>query len=452
MSVTLVWFRRDLRLHDQPALAAAAARGPVLPVFCLDPAELPGAAARWWLHHSLLALQASLGRIGLPLVFRRGPAAQVLPRLATAAGADAVAWSRSWEPAGAALDASVAAALADASVAARVFDSGLLLAPGTVRTGQGTAYRVFTPFWRQARRRLADGGPALDPPAAPPNAAPASVPEALGTVADLGLLDRHPWHEKLAGYWRPGESGAGERLQAFLDQDLAAYAVERDRPDRAGTSRLSPHLRFGELAPSRVFAGLGPFLDGVHGAAAADSAERFLAQLGWREFAAHTLRDFPAMAEASFDGRFDDGFWRDDPEALGAWRAGRTGIPLVDAGMHELWATGWMHNRVRMVTASFLTKNLGGHWREGARWFEETLVDADRASNRFGWQWAAGCGLDAAPYFRVFNPETQARRFDPDGAYRARWLGGRAAVPPMVDLAASREAALARYRRRIQGR
>ena len=450
MKRILVWFRRDLRLYDNPALSWALAQGAaVQPVYLHSPGEeapwAPGAASRWWLHHSLQALERRLSARGLTLACFEGEALDLLPRLAAEGGFDAVAGNRLYEPHLARRDDALSEGLAGRGMEMRWFDSSLLFPPGEIRTQQGGAYRVFTPFWRNARAQLETlaGEPAGV--GLPRGRWRACDGFPGGRVADLGLLDSHRWHEKLHAYWTPGEEAARSRLERFLEHGLGSYREAREFPAVNGSSRLSPHLHFGEITPRAIVGALMPQLLGVQGAAAA-SIECFLSELGWREFAHHLLWHLPQSSHQSMNPRFEDSFWIRDDEALRAWQQGRTGLPLIDAGMRELWETGWMHNRVRMLVGSFLTKNLGIHWRAGAHWFWDTLVDADLASNSLGWQWIAGCGADAAPYFRIFNPETQAAKYDPDRAYLGRWLRGRGDGAPITDLAESRRLALARYR------
>lgn len=441
---TIVWLRDDLRLDDHPAIAAAVERGgPLLVTFVLDDesAEVRpfGAASRWWLHHSLDALDAALRATGGRLVLRRGPAERVIPSLVDEVGAGAVHWTRRYGRARE-VDARLKTGLRARGVAAESFPGSLLHEPWTVRTGQGGPYRVFTPFWRAC----------LDRPVRPP----APSPDALGAAGwaeaasddldALALLPTGPdWAAGLRATWTPGEAGATARLDEFLAERLARYD-RRDEPAIEATSRLSPHLRFGELSPNRIWQRLAE----VDDPAAAANLPRFRAELGWREFSWHLLFHEPDLAERNHRREFDAFGWRDDPAALAAWQRGRTGIPLVDAGMRELWHTGWMHNRVRMVAASLLIKHLLIDWRVGERWFWDTLVDADEANNPASWQWVAGSGADAAQYVRVFNPELQAAKFDPDGRYLNRWVPerGTADAPrPVVDLAEGRRRALAAF-------
>ena len=354
--------------------------------------------------------------------------------------------NRVYEPAAVARDARVFAALERDGIAVHASNGSLLLEPGRVRTANGAAYRVFTPWWRSASKLIVEGS--IDP-------APARLPPLLPGLAtpaldELGLLPQPRWDR---GFWRsgwqPGEAGAQEALEAFVEGAAHGYASERDRPDRVGSSRLSPHLHFGELSPRQALAALrasrSPRVP-------AEDQARFATELGWREFAVQTLLEHPDYPERELDRSFAGFAWAEpDPAKLHAWQRGRTGVPLVDAGMRELWHTGWMHNRVRMVVASFLTKNLRYHWRHGARWFWDTLVDADLANNSQGWQWTAGTGADAAPYYRVFSPARQAERFDPQGLYVRRWvpeLDTPEYPPPIVDLALSRDEALRNFRLR----
>ncbi|MDF1477926.1 deoxyribodipyrimidine photo-lyase [Leifsonia sp. H3M29-4] len=432
-SPTLVWLRDDLRLADNPALAAAAERGgPVVLVYLLDEVSHGirplGSASRWWLHHSLAALAATA-----PLVLRRGPAEEVIPALVAETDAGAVFWNRRYG-ASRAIDARLKQRLRDDGIDVASFHANLLFEPWTVTTAQGEPYRVFTPFWRAALEH--------------PVRAPLPVPTvewghaASERLDDWALLPTRPdWAAGLRDTWTPGERGARERLEAFAERGLADYH-RRDEPGAEATSRLSAHLRFGELSPFQVWHAV----EGRHA-----NAEKFLSELGWREFNAGLLFRLPELATTNVKAQYDAFPWAEpDPAVLDAWRRGRTGIPLVDAGMRELWHTGTMHNRVRMVAASLLVKNLLVHWRVGEQWFWDTLVDADEASNPGNWQWVAGCGLDAAPYFRVFNPVLQAARFDPDGEYVRRWVPefGTPDYPePIVDLGASRTAALAAYER-----
>jgi deoxyribodipyrimidine photo-lyase len=410
---SLVWFRQDLRLPDNPALAAALERrAPVIPVYIWAPEEEgawpPGAASKWWLARSLADLAAELERRGSRLILRRGPTEDALGRLIAETGATAVYWNRRYEPAAAARDSGLQSTL---RVEAGSFNGSLLFEPETIRNRSGQPFRGFTAFWRPCRAK-----PVTPPsPHAPRRLpSPASWPWSLD-LADLELEPKVDWAAGLRDAWQPGESGAKRQLKRFLEEALSGYPVNRDRPDMAGTSRLSPHLHFGEISPGQVWrAVLG--LDG--GGAAGQS---YLRQMVWREFAYYLLYHHPESPREPLRPEFSAFPWRKDAEQFRVWTRGRTGYPLVDAGMRELWRTGWMHNRVRMVAASFLVKHLLIGWQEGAAWFWDTLVDADLANNTLGWQWIAGCGADAAPYFRIFNPSTQAAKFDPEGEYVRRW-------------------------------
>jgi len=433
----IVWLRLDLRLDDHPALYAAARRGgPVIPVFIEAPEEeapwAPGGASRWWLSQSLRALGGALRAIGSRLIPRRGPSIETLLALARETGARAVFWSRRYEPALRERDLRAEAALREAGLEVETFNSALLFEPRELRTRAGGPFQVFTPFYKAA---LAAPPPGEPLPAPARLAAPAAWPESLALEA-LGLEPRVDWAGGLRARWTPGEAGARERLARFLatsDPPCALYSTQRDRLDLEGGSALSPHLHFGEISPRRIWSETRRWIAAAPGAAAAESAGAFLRQIVWREFAHHMLWHFPHTAEAPLRPHFAAFPWSEDREALAAWRRGRTGYAFVDAAMRELWATGWTHNRARMVAASFLVKHLRIHWLEGARWFWDTLVDADLANNTFGWQWTAGSGADAAPYFRIFNPVAQAAKFDPRGEYIRRWIPElRGLAPPEI--------------------
>jgi deoxyribodipyrimidine photo-lyase len=435
----IVWFRDDLRLTDHPALHAALECGtPVVLLYLLDeqsPGIRPlGGATRWWLHHSLTAHVAAIERLGGRLVLRRGAAETELPRLVAETGAGAVFWNRRYG-ASREVDARLASRLRDAGVEVESFAAQLLVEPGDVTTEAGTPYRVFTPFWRAAQER-----PMRDP-LPPPRELPAGPAVASDDLASWRLLPTRPdWAAGLRATWEPGEAAALARLERFAAESLADYH-RRDEP-AVGTSGLSPHLRFGEISPAQIW-------HRMHGdllPAARRNVPKFLSELGWRDFNWHILAASPDLATRNYRAAYDEFPWSWDrgPE-LEAWQQGRTGIPLVDAGMRELWQTGTMHNRVRMVVASFLVKNLLRHWRLGEEWFWDTLVDADEASNPGNWQWVAGSGADAVPYFRVFNPDLQATKFDPDGEYVRRWVPADELLAPIVDLAESRREALEAY-------
>jgi deoxyribodipyrimidine photo-lyase len=472
-STAIVWFRRDLRLTDNPALVAACERAErVIALFVLSSEEegewQPGAASRWWLHRSLEHLEGRLRERGNALVIRRGPAAGQLLEIAQATGATQVYWNRLYDPALVARDTKLKSALRDAGLVCESFNSALFFEPWEIRTGQGTPYRVFTPFWKACRAQL-DTQPA-------PLPAPSRIPALAKPVASLALDDlqlqpRIAWDGGLQSAWSPGEWGALARLESFCESAIGRYDEGRNRPDHDWVSRLSPHLHFGEVGPRQCLAAVR--VSQVDKPADGPPAESFVRQLGWREFAHHLLHHYPATTHAPLDARFEAFPWEPNDAWLRAWQRGRTGYPLVDAGMRELWTTGWMHNRVRMIVASLLTKNLRQPWLEGARWFWDTLVDASLANNTLGWQWTAGCGADASPYFRIFNPVLQAERYDPARAYIRHWVPEIARLPdshihrpwqapasvlaaagvklgvdyptPIVDFPASREAALAAY-------
>ena len=459
----LVWFRRDLRVQDNPALARAVAdarelRQPLVAVYVHDPqgtgGRAVGAASRWYLDRSLRSLQDSLSALGIPLHLERGSPILRIGALANRLGGRRVYWNRVLEPEQAALDDALTRALLQAGVPVRTFDDDCLIMPEHLRRADGSPYRVFTPFWRRAYGLLEAGG-LHDRLPAKPGAVGEPMPADPTAVDRLGLLDPNAWHRKLGRYWQPGERTALGRWGAFFGDGIQDYDTGRDLPGIPGTSGLSPALHFGELSALRLYAQCAERLAGEADEVARAGIIRFMIELGWREFARHVLHAWPDLPDRSLDRRFDrPDAWEADADGrlLRACQQGETGFSLVDAGMRQLWETGWMHNRVRMVVASFLTKNIGLHWREGARWFWDTLVDADLASNTLGWQWVAGCGTDAAPYYRIFNPETQAQRFDPDYSYRGRWLGEGVRPAPVLDLRSSRERALERYRHAIKNR
>jgi deoxyribodipyrimidine photo-lyase len=425
----LVWFRDDLRLADHPALTAGAKSGSLTCVYVLDEdspgVRAHGGASRCWLAQSLRALDAQLRNLGQRLVLRRGKAADVIPVLAREAQATQVYWNRRYDRAGIAADDAVIAALKAQGRSGGTYPGNLLVEPGRLLTKDGGPLRVFTPFWK---RVLALGDPRKPQPA--PKELPPPINVVSDTLDDWRLEPTKPdWAGGLRETWTPGETAARERLADFLD-DIRGYADERDRPDKPSTSRLSPYLRFGEISATEIFHAARFAADkGDSLGAPSRDIEKFLSELGWREFSYHLLHHFPDLATQNLQSRFDAFPWRNDDAALKAWQRGRTGYPIVDAGMCELWQTGWMHNRVRMVVASFLIKHLLIDWRLGEQWFWDTLVDADPASNTASWQWVAGSGADAAPYFRIFNPVLQGEKFDPNGDYVRRWVSEIAALP-----------------------
>jgi deoxyribodipyrimidine photo-lyase len=420
----IVWFRKDLRTDDHAALSAAAESGrPIVALYIREPETAGtgplGSAQGWWLHHSLVAFGRQLAKLGTPLVLRSGPAETVLGELVTETGAGAVCWNRRHDPAGMQVDTDVAALLSARGIEIHSYPGELLHDPDCLLTVEKKPYRVYTPFWKA----LEKGGDLHEPLDAPAELRAPQAPPATENIEDWSLLPVKPdWAAGFAEVWTPGEQGAQERLEAFLDGAIDGYKAARDRPAKDGTSLLSPHLAFGEISPARVWHATR----GVD--APADDIIHFRKELAWREFCAHLLYYFPALAQKNWNPRFDGFPWQGDDAAFEHWTRGTTGYPVVDAGMRQLWKHGWMHNRVRMITASFLIKHLMIDWRRGEAWFRDTLVDADPASNAANWQWVAGSGADASPFFRIFNPILQGEKFDPDGDYV------RAFVPELAEL------------------
>ncbi len=426
----IVWFRQDLRIADNPALRAARQPGrAVIPLFIHAPEEevpwMPGGASRWWLHQSLAALDARLRAAGSRLVIRRGPTRATLLDVAQETQADTVLWNRRHEPAVIARDRVVKEALHNQGLTVESFNGALLHEPWTIQNKSRKPFQVFTPYWRHC---LTKPDPAEPLPAPKSLPAPSTWPASL-VLGELELQPKLAWGEGLSAAWQPGEAGATANRRRFLAKAFDNYADHRNRPDVGGTSRLSPHLHFGEISPRQVWQGLRRAAAKRGWPAVRWRGSQFLAEIGWREFAHHLLFHFPDTPAEPLRKDFLKFRWRKNDAGLRAWQRGRTGYPIVDAGMRELWKTGWMHNRVRMIAASFLVKDLLIDWREGARWFWDTLVDADLAQNTLGWQWTAGCGADAAPFFRVFNPTSQGAKFDPQGDYVRKWCPELARLP-----------------------
>ena len=421
------WFRKDLRITDNPALLGTTESGrPVVTVYIFEDGDsdpwAPGGASRWWLHHSLKTLDQSLKALGNRLVLRRGRPQEVLPELVTETGATAVYCNSLTEPHAIKMDSELKHILNELGIKFRTFDGNLLFPPGSITTKSGEPYKVFTPFYKACLKRL---------PHPSPLPAPTSLPCPRKSVKSDSLdgwkrLPRRPdWSSGWLDMWTPGESGALERLNSFLELQVAEYGTRRDRPDVPGTSKLSPHFHFGEISPllcwHRALSHVNP--------EAENDFKSFFRQIMWREFSHHLLYHWPKFPEEPFRTEFKRFAWARNEEALRRWQSGLTGYPIVDAGMRELWATGWMHNRVRMIVASFLVKHLLIPWQDGAAWFWDTLVDADLANNSVSWQWVAGCGVDAAPFFRIFNPMLQGQKFDPEGFYVRRWVPELANLP-----------------------
>ncbi len=420
---SLYWLRNDLRLTDNAALTAAAARGPVIFLFVLDD-ETPGdwrlgGASRWWLHRSLQSLAARV-----PLVLRRGVADEVIGQVLAETGSASVHFTRDYAPWSGALERRVKDVCEAAGASCHRYGGFLLHEPEAIRNGSGEPYRVYTPF---SKACFAAG----EPKPLKPVPAFASWQGAIRTdsLEEWGLLPSKPdWAKGFGALWTPGEEGAAARLQDFISDDLARYADERDRPDRDATSRLSPHLRFGEISPAQCWHAVRA-AQFAAGGKLDKTAEKFLKEVLWREFSHHLLHHWSTLPTEAFRPQFRSFPWSENPDDLKSWQHGQTGYPIVDAGMRELWATGTMHNRVRMITASFLIKDLLIPWTEGERWFWDTLVDADIGNNAASWQWVAGCGADAAPYFRIFNPVLQGEKFDPRGDYVRKWVPELAQMP-----------------------
>lgn len=415
---SIVWFRQDLRVEDQPALTAAIQKGgAIIPLYIWAPDEegewSPGAASRWWIHYSLLALQQELKQLGLTLIIRRGSSLPILLDLIQLTDADRVFWTRRYEPLMVQRDAFIKAELQKQGIKTDQCNSLLLFEPWTVFNKLHKPFQVFAPFWRQC---LHTGDPAL--PLPKPSEAKHFIGEIDSEeVVSLGLLPKVHWDTGLKKTWQPGAQGAQSTLKHAIEAVIPHYQQRRDRPDLDNISHLSPYLHHGNISPRLIWHAVQTHFDWED-----PNAQSFLRQLGWREFGYYLLYHFPYTTHEPLRKDFHSFPWKENYQALRAWQNGKTGYPLVDAGMRQLWTTGWMHNRVRMIVASFLVKDLLIRWQEGAKWFWDTLVDADLASNTLGWQWIAGCGADAVPYFRVFNPITQGDKFDVSGEYVRKWI------------------------------
>ena len=414
-NTVIMWFRQDLRLSDNPALLKAIQQGRVLPVFILDEGNdwSIGGASRWWLHHSLLALNESLqGNLWI----LRGDAAELLPQLAREHSASYAFWNRCYEPSIIRRDSLIKEQLTADGITATSSNGSLIWEPWENLKQDGTPYKIFTPFYKYA---IANNPPAAPSPAANANFDTVKCLQGKNRIDDLNLLPEINWYEQIASQWQPGELGARQRLQNFTENGLYDYRDGRDYPAKRSVSMLSPHLHFGEISPREA-------ASVVKQAGDIDSNEEqaahFIRELAWREFSYYTLYHFPHICQQNMKSQFDRFPWVKDQKSLCLWQQGQTGFPLVDAGMRELWQTGTMHNRVRMIVGSFLVKNLMIHWLEGARWFWDCLLDADLANNSCSWQWVAGSGADAAPYFRIFNPVTQSTKFDPEGSYIRKYV------------------------------
>ena len=432
MTPSILWFRQDLRLQDNPALHAAFARGgPILPLYVLDDAgdgRWPaGGATRWWLHHSLGALDAGLRELGSSLVLARGDSAEILRRLVRATGAGAIFWNRRYEPASVARDAKIKTEFTSIGLDVKSFNGALLNEPHTITNKQGRPFQDFTPYWRHCLTLPVAPPKKLSP--APLPGLPVGVPSLA--LEELGLLPRIKWDAGFGEVWQPGEAGAAKQLRQFAARAMDDYADGRNLPGQTGTSMLSAALHFGEVSPRQIWAAVLARSRESGVFPSSNGARVFLSEVGWREFAHHLLFHFPHTPEQPLREEFALFPWAEDENGakLRAWQMGRTGYPIVDAGMRQLWCTGWMHNRVRMVVASFLVKHLRLSWSHGAAWFWDTLVDADLASNTLGWQWSAGCGADAAPYFRIFAPVLQGKKFDANGDYVRQWVPELARMP-----------------------
>lgn len=416
----IVWFRSDLRLSDNLALWNACKKAQfVIPVYIYSPQEEgawpPGAASRWWLHYSLEALRESLKEQGVELILRKGPVLENLLDIARQSGARSISWNKRFEPAARQLEASLEKALQSAGIVTSAFNSTTLIEPDEIFTDTGQAYKIFTPFFKALSQFE------VPVPAFRPGLRPCKEKTIEGCSLDeLELLPRVDWADGLRQAWRPGEAGAWAQVERFQSSALNYYASGRDRPDKELVSRLSPHLHFGEISLRVLWSQINQLM--AADARLYSSASVYLRELAWREFANYLLFHFPETELQSLRSEFAHFPWQTKERLLKLWQKGRTGYPIVDAGMRELWHTGWMHNRVRMIVASFLVKDLLMPWQEGARWFWDTLVDADLANNTLGWQWTAGCGADAAPYFRIFNPTLQGEKFDPEGNYVRKWV------------------------------
>ncbi len=409
---TICWFRQDLRLADNYALTHAAQKGDIIPVFILDEEDRElGGASKWWLHHSLKALEKSLGG----LIFMRGKPLECLKKLAKISETDRIYWNRSYEPHSVARDKTIKAHFKSEGFEVKSFCGSLVREPWESETGSGGPYKVFTPFWKQ---NIAKGLPA---PIPAPNFKLATLPKMGDQLDAWNLLPTNPdWADGWHYMWVPGETGAANQLDRFLENGLLGYGELRNRPDLPHhCSHLSPHLHFGEISPRQVCAKANFTAD--QNFAVEKDVAKFIAQIGWRDFSNHLMFHFPEITKRNWKPAFDNYPWVENPEQLKAWQRGQTGYPMVDAGMRELWHTGYMHNRIRMLVASFLVKHLRIHWSAGEAWFWDTLLDADMANNKASWQWVSGSGADAAPYFRIFSPISQGPKFDPNADYVRKW-------------------------------
>lgn len=424
MSNAIMWFRQDLRLCDNPAFAEVCQHNRIIPLYILDESTVPLVGAqRWWLHHSLTSLDKGLKKFGLSLCLRRGKALDVLKQLVRDYQVETVYWNRCYEPVAIQRDTSIKKTLQTLGVRIVSTNGSLLHEPWQITNTMGHFFKVFTPYWRACLKQIS----------IPQESVISQVPQALKinseSLDSWKLLPVKPnWAAAFGDYWQPGEEGAQLKLAAFMDPNLKGYSDSRDVPAKNTTSKLSPHLHFGEISPWQIWRAIE--MVKLDKDVDLKSVERFLSELGWREFSYHLLYHVPTLPQTNFKSDFDTFPWQDDVIFLKRWQEGKTGYPIVDAGMRELWHTGYMHNRVRMIVASFLTKDLLIDWRQGASWFLDTLVDADLANNSASWQWVAGCGADAAPYFRIFNPILQGEKFDPHGDYVKQW------VPELKDVPA----------------